>query len=140
MYNLSVDVAHTFFVGDGQWLVHNASPIPCGPGGATGGIPKKGIYEFQDLANPGMTYVGQSGNIPRRLRRHVRKGRLANLSAATTTPVRGGKFQREIAEQNRINALGGLGGGRVSNKVNPIGPARVARALGRGLVVYPFYP
>lgn len=28
MYNLSVDVAHTFFVGDGQWLVHNAGP--CG--------------------------------------------------------------------------------------------------------------
>lgn len=24
MYNLSVDKAHTFFVGDGQWLVHNA--------------------------------------------------------------------------------------------------------------------
>jgi PAS domain-containing protein len=23
MYNLTVDVAHTFFVGDGQWLVHN---------------------------------------------------------------------------------------------------------------------
>jgi HNH/Endo VII superfamily toxin with a SHH signature len=25
MYNLTVDGAHTFFVGDGQWLVHNAS-------------------------------------------------------------------------------------------------------------------
>lgn len=24
MYNLTVDEAHTFFVGDGQWLVHNA--------------------------------------------------------------------------------------------------------------------
>jgi hypothetical protein len=23
MYNLSVDTAHTFFVGEGQWLVHN---------------------------------------------------------------------------------------------------------------------
>jgi hypothetical protein len=23
MYNLTVDEAHTFFVGDGQWLVHN---------------------------------------------------------------------------------------------------------------------
>jgi hypothetical protein len=23
MYNLTVDKAHTFFVGDGQWLVHN---------------------------------------------------------------------------------------------------------------------
>jgi len=24
MYNLTVDAAHTYFVGDGQWLVHNA--------------------------------------------------------------------------------------------------------------------
>lgn len=24
MYNLPVDVAHTFYVGDGQWLVHNS--------------------------------------------------------------------------------------------------------------------
>ena len=23
MYNFSVDTAHTYFVGDGQWLVHN---------------------------------------------------------------------------------------------------------------------
>ena len=27
MYNLTVSLAHTFFVGDGQWLVHNACPI-----------------------------------------------------------------------------------------------------------------
>ena len=27
MYNLSVADAHTFFVGDGQWLVHNTCPI-----------------------------------------------------------------------------------------------------------------
>jgi hypothetical protein len=26
MYNLTVDEAHTFFVGDGQWLVHNCGP------------------------------------------------------------------------------------------------------------------
>ncbi len=25
MYNLTVEDAHTFFVGDGQWLVHNCS-------------------------------------------------------------------------------------------------------------------
>jgi hypothetical protein len=25
MYNLSVETAHTFFVGEGQWLVHNAN-------------------------------------------------------------------------------------------------------------------
>jgi hypothetical protein len=26
MYNLTVDTAHTYFVGEGQWLVHNACP------------------------------------------------------------------------------------------------------------------
>lgn len=26
MYNLTVDEAHTFNVGDGQWLVHNCAP------------------------------------------------------------------------------------------------------------------
>ncbi|MBK8138626.1 MAG: hypothetical protein IPK52_22910 [Chloroflexi bacterium] len=25
MYNLTVDEAHTFFVGDGDWLVHNTN-------------------------------------------------------------------------------------------------------------------
>jgi RHS repeat-associated protein len=28
MYNLTVDTAHTFFVGDGAWLVHNTCPNP----------------------------------------------------------------------------------------------------------------
>jgi hypothetical protein len=28
MYNLKVAVAHTFFVGDEQWLVHNARICP----------------------------------------------------------------------------------------------------------------
>jgi hypothetical protein len=27
MYNLSVDTAHTFFVGEGQWLVHNSDSV-----------------------------------------------------------------------------------------------------------------
>ena len=27
MYNLTVDKAHTFFVGDGQWLVHNCPDL-----------------------------------------------------------------------------------------------------------------
>jgi hypothetical protein len=28
VYNLTVDEAHTYFVGDGAWLVHNACPPP----------------------------------------------------------------------------------------------------------------
>jgi hypothetical protein len=35
MYNLTVEVAHTFFVGEGAWLVHN-----CGPN-----LPGTGIYD-----------------------------------------------------------------------------------------------
>lgn len=31
MYNLTVDTAHTFFVGEGQWLVHNDCPLVFGP-------------------------------------------------------------------------------------------------------------
>jgi hypothetical protein len=27
MYNFTVAAAHTYFVGDGQWLVHNSCPI-----------------------------------------------------------------------------------------------------------------
>ena len=27
MYNLTIDQAHTFFVGEGQWLVHNACRV-----------------------------------------------------------------------------------------------------------------
>jgi len=28
VYNLTVDEAHTYFVGDGAWLVHNSCPLP----------------------------------------------------------------------------------------------------------------
>lgn len=28
MYNLTVEIAHTFYVGEGQWLVHNAGCDP----------------------------------------------------------------------------------------------------------------
>ena len=27
MYNLTVDIAHTFYVGDGDWLVHNCGDV-----------------------------------------------------------------------------------------------------------------
>jgi hypothetical protein len=35
MYNLTVEVAHTFFVGEGEWLVHNTGP--CGAYSKVGG-------------------------------------------------------------------------------------------------------
>ena len=92
-----------------------------------------GTYEFPDQQNPGKTYVGQSGNVERRLRTHNRNGRLADAQGAIVTEIPGGKFNREIAEQNRINELGGVKGGQVSNKRNPIGVAREERARQNGL-------
>lgn len=91
---------------------------------------KEGIYEFTDQKT-GETYVGQSGDIDRRLGEHVRSGRLSRVDAAKRTSVSGGKFAREIAEQNRINELGGIS--NLANKVNPIGPNRVLEALKNGL-------
>ncbi len=36
MYNLTVDTAHTFFVGEGEWLVHNTNCITYFPLDALG--------------------------------------------------------------------------------------------------------
>ncbi|WP_262946819.1 RHS repeat-associated core domain-containing protein [Xenorhabdus indica] len=82
----------------------------------------QGIYEF--IGKSGKTYVGQSSNIPKRLEQHLRSGKLPAGTPVTTTPVSGGKLQREIAEQSRIKELGGIKSGNLENKVNPIGPKR----------------
>lgn len=102
------------------------------PNVSNGGI-STGIYEFEDLMNPGMTYVGQSQNIPNRLQQHIDAARLASIDDAIVTPISGNKFLREIAEQNRITQLGGIPGGTVSNIRNPIGQNREWLALQNGL-------
>lgn len=83
---------------------------------------EQGIYEFAAVS--GKTYVGQSGNISQRLLQHVRSGKLAaaDMTSVSRTEVLGGKTAREIAEQRRINQLGGII--NLENKVNPIGAAR----------------
>jgi RHS repeat-associated protein len=94
--------------------------------GATAGasevgvIASEGIYEFTAMS--GRTYVGQSGNITRRLAEHVRAGRLAPGTPVRTTEVLGGRTTREVAEQLRINELGGIQ--VLENVRNPIGPNR----------------
>jgi hypothetical protein len=87
-------------------------------------IIKEGIYEFTTYT--GKTYVGQSGNIAARIEQHLatRKLLVKDISSIRTTEVLGGKTAREIAEQMRINALGGIRGGRLDNIRNSIGPAR----------------
>jgi RHS repeat-associated protein len=83
---------------------------------------KEGIYEF--TAASGKTYVGQSKNIVRRIEQHLKSGKLLpkDLPSVKITPVSGGKTAREIAEQLRINELGGVG--NLENIRNPIGPGR----------------
>ncbi len=83
---------------------------------------KVGIYEVQ--TNSGKTYVGQSGNIPARIQDHIASGKVTSSAGASAkiTPVRGGKTAREIAEQKRIDALGGVK--NLENVRNPVGEKR----------------
>jgi hypothetical protein len=90
----------------------------------------EGIYEFTSAS--GKTYVGQSGDIAARLDQHLASGKLLeeDLSTVRTTEVLGGKTAREIAEQLRINELGGID--NLENIRNPIGPARQYLLQGNG--------
>jgi RHS repeat-associated protein len=87
-----------------------------------------GVYEFPDAKEPGKVYVGQSGDVPRRIDEHEDSGKKEAGSPATVRPMPGSaKGEREKAEQERINELGGkktVPGSETSNKVNPIGPRR----------------
>ena len=85
----------------------------------------EGIYEFTAVS--GRTYVGQSGNIAARLEQHIASGKLLSGTPVKTTEVLGGKTAREIAEQLRIDALGGIhqNGVKVLENIrNPIGTLR----------------
>ena len=108
VYNIEVHGEHVYEVGRLALLVHNNGVC--------------GIYEF--TAASGLRYVGQCSNIANRIRQHVASGRLLpnNLNTVNQTLVNGGKTAREIAEQLRINALGGIT--NLNNLVNPIGSAR----------------
>jgi RHS repeat-associated protein len=81
-----------------------------------------GIYDF--LAASGLRYVGQGQNVATRLAQHSASGKLprANIIGAHTKEVLGGRTAREIAEQLRINQLGGVK--HLENIRNPIGRSR----------------
>ena len=83
---------------------------------------REGIYEF--TGRTGRPYVGQSGSIEQRLQQHLNTGKLPaeNVPTAKRTEVPGGKTVREVAEQRRLDQLGGPGA--PENVRNPIGPAR----------------
>ena len=95
-------------------------------GGAAARRVNEGIYRIDTPDGP---YIGQSNNIDRRMSEHARDTRFTQeqLDNASRTEVTGGKTQREIAEQRRIDQLtDGVGASseKVLNKVNPIGPKR----------------
>ncbi|TIH27060.1 hypothetical protein [Subtercola vilae] len=70
-------------------------------------------------------YVGQSNNIDRRLQEHVNRGKFTaeDIAGAERFGVPGGKTAREIAEQLKVDSLGGKG--QLLNVVNPIGDSRL---------------
>lgn len=118
------------------------APHPCEPGYEAGGftfnaalmfVPgageagavveaTEGIYVIRGAAE---TYVGQSGDISSRLAAHVASGRFsqAEVDQAERIGVAGGKTAREIAEQRKIDELGGID--NLGNLRNPIGARRL---------------
>jgi len=88
---------------------------------------KKGIYWFKVGEK---WYVGQSGNIARRVGQHLNsnRGLLKKGTEVHTISVAGGKLEREIAEHAKIQEFtGGVPArlsDKVANKVDPIGPNR----------------
>ncbi len=90
--------------------------------------PKEGVYEFPDAKAGNTPYVGQSGNIPNRLKQHQKAGRLDPKVKPDVKEVPGGKTSREIAEHEQIQErTGGVlarESPNVANKVDPIGPKR----------------
>jgi RHS repeat-associated protein len=94
-------------------------------GGAVLKDAKEGVYSFKEGE---ATYVGQSGDIAKRLRAHELSGKKAPGIEATTTEVSGGKTAREIAEHKQIQEItGGVPASespKVTNQRDPIGPNR----------------
>ena len=86
---------------------------------------KEGIYTFKE---GDAAYIGQSGNIPKRLKAHELSGKKAPGVDAKVSKVTGGKTEREIAEHKKIQeTTGGIPASqstKVTNKRDPIGPNR----------------
>jgi RHS repeat-associated protein len=100
-------------------------PFATGGGAAARKI-NEGIYQIDTPLGP---YVGQASDIDRRMKQWERSKRFTpeEIANAQRTEVLGGKTQREIAEQRRINDLTdgvGASSDKVLNIRNPIGPNR----------------
>lgn len=89
-------------------------------GGDKGDDIIEGIYEF--ISDSGEKYVGQSKNIPNRLKQHIYSGALKKGELVKRTEVLGGKTSREIMEQLRIDNLRGID--NLRNIRNPVSDKR----------------
>jgi hypothetical protein len=70
MYNLTVDEAHTFFVGDGQWLVHNACDfhrIPYGSDELSRAVQQFRIDWNLPGKNTNVAVFNMNGHLPSKL-------------------------------------------------------------------------
>ncbi|MEU8234393.1 RHS repeat-associated core domain-containing protein [Actinoplanes sp. NPDC048967] len=85
---------------------------------------EEGVYVVRSADG---IYVGQSGHMSRRLGQHVARGKFtqAEVECAERFSVPGGKTQREIAEQLKLDSFGGRDAPGILNEVNPIGDARL---------------
>lgn len=90
-------------------------------GRSAGTVANKRIYVVNGAKG---TYVGQSGDITRRLGGHLASGKFtqAEVSAAERYAESGGKNAREVAEQLKIDSLCGVD--NLPNVRNPAGEAR----------------
>jgi RHS repeat-associated protein len=92
------------------------------PGVGEEEVVTEGIYVISGARG---TYVGESGVMTGRLATHARGPRFtqAEVDAAERTAVYGGRTARQIAEQQKIDELGGVD--VLLNKRNAIGEARL---------------
>jgi len=126
----------------GERLGRGVSEVLGGPGKWAGRAAKtqrhvrkaalnRGVYDVNKTKDDDKPYIGQSGDINRRLEQHVDKGKNSKKEAdrAKRTEVKGDKFDREIEEQRQLDARGGKE--NTANEVNPVGPKRQADAQKR---------
>ncbi|HKG05646.1 MAG TPA: RHS repeat-associated core domain-containing protein, partial [Pedobacter sp.] len=89
----------------------------------------EGVYEI--TTKSGKKYVGQSKNVSKRLKQHSKSSKFKSeeILEVKVTEVKGGKLNREIVEQQKLNheSIGGRDGAGVLNKVNPLGTKRAAQ-------------
>lgn len=91
-------------------------------------IPSKteGVYIYYNR-KLGAHYVGQSGDISKRLQQHINAGNLdpEDLKEVEVIAIAGGKVKREIAEQFIIKYEYGGISDELANKINPLGEQRM---------------